>query len=171
MILVLKLLNSLNAYLDELQLELLSHEISVSISSICRTVRRLGFTRKKLKHIVLKHSERDCEFFVDEIINYIHPDMIVWIDETGSDRRESFRRFGYHIRGMTPISYTLKHQGKRLSTVAALPTRGIEDIEIDTGTFNEDSLLKKTSFLSCTFHWNKPLVYTNDRQCIYPLCR
>ena len=105
--------------------------------------------KEKIETYCFKTLKEIVNFFVDEIINYIHPDMIVWIDETGSDRCESFRRFGYHIRGMTPISYTLKHQGKRLSTVAALPTRGIEDIEIDTGTFNEDSLLKKTSFLSC----------------------
>ena len=75
--------------------------------------------------------------FEDEI-SYIHLYIIVWIDETGSDRRELFRRFEYHVREMTPISYTLKHRGKRLSIVAALSTRGIEDNEIVTGTFNGD---------------------------------
>ena len=76
MILVQKLLNSPDAYLDEVKRELLSHEISVSISTICRTVRQLGFTRKKLKHIILKSSERDRELFEDEI-SYMHLDMIV----------------------------------------------------------------------------------------------
>ena len=65
-------------------------------------------------------------------------DMIVWIDETGSDRRDASLRYGYHLRGMTPVSYTLSIRGKRLSVIAVLSTRGIEDIEITEGTVNGD---------------------------------
>ena len=55
MTLVQSLLNKPNAYLDELQLELYdSTGITASLSTICRTLQRLGFTRTKLQHIVLR---------------------------------------------------------------------------------------------------------------------
>ena len=55
MTLVQAVLNKPNVYLDELQSDLhASTGITVSLSTICRTFQRLGFTRKKLRHVVLR---------------------------------------------------------------------------------------------------------------------
>ena len=39
--------------------------------------------------------------------------MIVWLDETGSDRRNSIRAHGYGLRGLTLVTHKLKVWGKR----------------------------------------------------------
>ena len=84
MTLVQSLPNKTSTYLDELQTDLYnSTGTIVSLSTICRTLRRLGFTRKKLRHVVLRHSEIDRAEFV-ELMSYVDANMIVWVDETGS---------------------------------------------------------------------------------------
>ena len=94
MTLVQSLLNKTRT--DELQTDLYnSTGTIVSLSTICRTLRRLGFTRKKLRHVVLRHSE--IEFV--ELMSYVDANMIVWVDETGSTRREGIRAYGYSLRG------------------------------------------------------------------------
>jgi len=62
-----------------------------------------------------------------EEINYLTADMIVWLDETGSDRQSENRKFGYHLQGITPCSYNSR---ETLSCVAAMSIRGIEDVDI-----------------------------------------
>ena len=99
-------------YLDELQRELQVRVGMVcSLSTICQALSRLGLTRKKLQHIVLKRSE-DCCTLCREEMNLVNGDMIVWIDETGTDRRNANCRYGYHLRGVTPASFTLAIRGK-----------------------------------------------------------
>ena len=36
-----------------------------------------------------------------EEMKYINANMIVWLDETGSDRRNECRKREYHLRGVT----------------------------------------------------------------------
>jgi len=42
----------------------------------------------------------------------VDADMIVWIDKTGSDRRDASRRYGYHLRGMTPVLWVIPSQSE-----------------------------------------------------------
>ena len=72
-----------------------------------------------------------------EKMSYIDPNMIVWVDETGSDSRcEGIRKFGYALRGITPVSFKLGISGKHLSVIIAMSSRGVEDIDIIEGTTN-----------------------------------
>ena len=41
-------------------------------------------------------------------ISMFEPDMIVWLDETGSDHRNSVRAYGYGLHGLTPVTHKLK---------------------------------------------------------------
>ena len=80
--------------LDELQTEL--HQRTVvqcSISTLCRTFSGLGLTRKRLRRFVMKHSEEAHSEFREEMAA-VHANMIVWIDETGTDNRDCHRRLG-----------------------------------------------------------------------------
>ena len=87
MTLVQSVMSKPNVYLDELQSDLYhSTGITVSLSTIYNTFQRLGFTRKKLQHVVLRRSESDRAEFAQEMSS-IDPNMKVWVDETGSDAR------------------------------------------------------------------------------------
>ena len=138
MTLMQTLMENPSAYLDELQEDLQERTGTVvSLTTVCRTLHRLGLTRKKLRRVVMSRSECARSEFREEMAT-VNADMFVWIDETGSDRRDANRRCGYHLQGMVPISYTLSIRGKRLSVIAAISTRGIEDIELTEGTVNGD---------------------------------
>ena len=132
------LLATPSIYLDELQQELFqSAGTWASISTIFRTIRRLGITRKRLRHVAMQRSDVSRAEFMEEM-SYISASMIVWLDETGSDRRNERRKFGYHLRGMTPIDYKLTIRGKRLSSIAIMSTRGLEDVDTYEGNINGD---------------------------------
>ena len=63
-------------------------------------------------------------------ISMYDPDMLVWIDETGSARRNSIRQYGYSLRGMPAQVHQLQVGGRRLSAIPVLTTSGIEDVYV-----------------------------------------
>ena len=87
-------------YLQELQDELFDiFGVLVSVSTFCRTLKYMECTKQALHRVVLEQSDALRAQFMAEISVY-DPDMLIWIDETGCDRRHSSRRFGYSIRGI-----------------------------------------------------------------------
>lgn len=127
-----------NIYLSELQEHLYDATGTwVSFSTICRTVHRLGFTRKKLTTIAAQQSDELRGKFMAEI-SVFDPNMIVWVDEMGSDRRNAIRSYGYSLRGMRAVNHVLRVGGKRLSVIGAMSVDGIEDIYISEGNVNGD---------------------------------
>ena len=85
----------------------------VNTSTICRFLYNSGFTRKKLQTVALQRSEELRQKFVQEMTVY-NRDMFVIVDETGSDRRDSLRRYGYSLRAKLLV------RGKRVSAIGAL---------------------------------------------------
>ena len=142
MTLIQSLLNKPDMYLEELRQELLQVTgVEVSLSTVCRTLKRLDFSRKRLRHIVVQRSEeRRLEF--QEEIAYFNADMLVWTDECGSDRRNEIRKYGYSLRGMIPVSYSFINRGKRFSAIPVLTTHGIEDVFVTDTTVNGDIFLQ-----------------------------
>lgn len=69
-------------------------------------------------------------------IDFFNIDQIVWLDETGCDKRDHVRKLGYAMRGERPVYNRLLHRGKRISAVAALCTDGVIALEMSEGTFN-----------------------------------
>ena len=63
-------------------------------------------------------------------ISMYDPDMLVWIDETGSARRNSIRQYGYSLRGMPARVHQLQVGGRRLSAIPVLTTSAIEDVYV-----------------------------------------
>ena len=39
------------------------------------------------------------------------PAMIVWVDESGFNRRNTIRAYGYSLQGMRALDHQLKHGG------------------------------------------------------------
>ena len=64
--------------------------LGLACHTICRTVHKLGFTRKKLTKIAIQQSDELRGQFMMEI-SVFEPEMIVWVDEMGSDRRNTVR--------------------------------------------------------------------------------
>ena len=75
---------------DEL-FEATGHEVHPS--TICRTIHSLGFTGQKLRKAALQRSQEKRGEFLE--IACLDPNVFVWLDETGCDRRNNIRRYGY----------------------------------------------------------------------------
>ena len=129
-------------YLNELQqLLTATNQVQVDSSTIWRTLRRLGFTHKKIKQLPMQRSNEARVEFMAEISAY-DPSMLVWLDETGCDKRNFVREYGYALQGMTPRAYTFNSWGKRYTSIASMSVDGLEDVYITEGNVNGESFLE-----------------------------
>ena len=69
--------------LDELHEQFESYVgVEVSVSTICRAMHRLGFTRKRLHRLALECDEaRATRFFIDVMSHHV-ASQLIFIDET-----------------------------------------------------------------------------------------
>ena len=102
-------------------------------SSICRFLKKMRFTRQKLKVIAKQRDDLLRAQFVSEVSLYEAP-MLIFLDETGSDRRASIRWYGYSLRGQPLVSKKLLVRGKRISAMAFMSINGMLDCQTVTGT-------------------------------------
>ena len=77
--------------------------VDITESAVCRFLQRNNFSHKKLCNLASQRSEVLRQSFVIQCAIY-DADMMVFVDETGCDRRSSMRRFGYALKGKT-LSY------------------------------------------------------------------
>ena len=114
--------------------------IQVSPSTVCRIIHRNGFTRKKIQQVATQRSTEFRGRFIAEVQHY-HQDQFVWVDESGCDRRDQIRKFGYALRGERPVYHRFLHRGQRVSIIAALSTDGMVTYELKKGTVNGEDFL------------------------------
>ena len=125
-------------YLSEIQERFLSSfGIICSVSTICRTLKSMGCSRQKIRYIAIQRSDECRAKFMAEISIY-DPAMLVWIDETGCDQRNTKRRYGYSVRGIAPCDHRLLIHGIRYSAIPVMSLQGIHDVQIVEGTVNGD---------------------------------
>ena len=129
-------------YLYEIQ-DKLNHLFGVTVSSstICRTIKFIGCTRQVIRHVAMQRSEALRAKFMAEISSY-DPSMFIWIDESGCDRRNSTRKFGYSIRGIPPVDHRLLVRGTRYSAIPVMSVAGIHDVYLAEGNVNGDRFEK-----------------------------
>lgn len=65
--------------------------VAVSSATICRLLASHGITRKKVKQIALQRNSEYRGAFIANVLLYSR-DMFVWVDETGSDKRDLYRK-------------------------------------------------------------------------------
>ena len=101
---------------------------NVEISTICRFIKKSNFTQKKIQLIAKQRSdELRAYYYYDMLVFKGHPEMLIFVDETGTDRRNCLRHFGYSLQGQPAISHQLLVQGRRVSAIAAISTNGLLD--------------------------------------------
>ena len=84
-------------YLWEIQQELMwICGAYVSPSSLCNMLKRNNFTRKKMQLIAQQRDEQLRATFAIDVSLYTD-DLLVFIDETGCDRRDALRKRGYGL--------------------------------------------------------------------------
>ena len=109
----------------------------ISLSSICKFLHKSGFTRQKLHCVALQQDILLREQFAIDVSLY-SPDMFVFIDETGADRRNTLRKYGYSLRGKPATKEALFVRGERVSAIACITTNGLLDVKTHKETSNGD---------------------------------
>ena len=120
-------------YLHEIQREVCEEFcISLDCSSICRMLHKSGFTHQSLRITALQRNEDlRCRFCIE--VSLYKEDMLVFVDETGFDRRNLIRNRGYSLRGKPAISKQLVVRGEHVSVIAAISSKGLLDLKIHRG--------------------------------------
>ena len=99
--------------------------LEVNVSTICRFLHMNGFTRKKLQKVALQQDKFLREQYISDVFVY-SKDMLVFVDETGANRRNTLRKYGYSLRSKTP---ELLIRGERVSAVACMSCEGLLDVK------------------------------------------
>ena len=130
-------------YLHELQHQLIEETgTEVDPSTICRFLAKSGFTKQKM---ILAAKQR-CEIMraqyqLDMSVYLGHPELLIFLDETGKDRRDCLRRHAYSIRGQPATSRKFTFRGDRVNALCAISTDGLLDSYTTTGSVNADIFL------------------------------
>ena len=107
-------------YLREVRIELL-HELGIDVteSAICVYLHKAGFTRQRLRVYAVQRDDDLRAKFASDVSLY-NLDMLIFLDETGTDRRDSLRTKGYSIRGKPVQKQNLLVRGEHVSAMCMM---------------------------------------------------
>jgi transposase len=132
------LLEQPSIYLHELQKKVEQYfGVSVSIATLCRTIHHMGVTRQVMRHIALQRSDAKRAKFIADISVY-DPAMFIWLDESGQDKRNAVRRYGYSVRGIRPVEKRLLIRGVRYSSILIMSMDCVHDVFLAEGSVDGD---------------------------------
>ena len=156
LLILLTLVNRPNLYMREIISivdDITGFKISPSL--LCCFLKDMNFSRQKMKIVAKQRDELLRSMFVSDASVY-EAHMLVFIDESGTDRRDSLRKYGYSLRGKTPKSSKMLIRGQRISVIGIMTTGGILDIHVIHGTSNGDSFLEfvEICLLPCLMPYN-----------------
>ena len=125
-------------YLREVEAELQEIlAVELSESAICGFLRSHGFSRQKMQIIARQRDEIERLRFVSELTVYT-PEMFIFLDETGSDKRNAHRRYAYSWRGKPARTHKLLVRGQRMNAIAFMSVDGLLDCHIEEGNVDGD---------------------------------
>ena len=115
--------------------------VLVDGSTVCRLLHRYGCTWKKIVQVAKQRCVEYRARFMIEAFNY-PKEMFVFVDETGSDKRDHTRKFGYALKGESPVYHRWLVRGQRISAIAAICYGGLVAYDLTTGTVNGEQFLE-----------------------------
>lgn len=107
-------------------------DLDVCASSICKLLRKSNFSRKKLQLVAAQQDIEIRTQYTSDVSVYSQHNLI-FLDETGCDRRDAIRKYGYGLRGKPSKCQKLLVRGERISVIAAMTSSCVLDIKIVKG--------------------------------------
>lgn len=129
-------------YLSEMKEEITRvFGVEVCLSTICRTLKLMKCTRQAMHRVAIQRSDEMRAKFMAEVSLY-DPSMLLWLDESGCDRRNTIRKYGYSMRGIPLCDQRLLVRGIRYSAIPILSLEGVHDVYLAEGNVNGDKFTK-----------------------------
>ena len=113
--------------------------VDLAESTICQFLHTQNFSRQKMRITATQRDEALRAVFASELSIY-KADMFIFMDETGSNRRDAMRRYAYSWRGKPAVAQKLLVRGHHLSAIAIMSTVGVLDCEIVDGAVDGNVL-------------------------------
>jgi transposase len=119
------LLEKPDSYLSEMELFFLDEfDVSIPKSTISDALHRKGWSKKNARQ---KAKERNADLRDDysHLISEFSSYHLVYVDESGCDKRIGFRRTGWSPLGTTPVQVSKFHRDQRYQILPAYAQDGI----------------------------------------------
>ncbi len=127
-------------YLDEMVIFLWDEfEAYVTKPTISRTLRSVGWS-KKIARRVAKEQNADLRDFYLYNLSAFCWYHLVYVDESGCDKRIGFRRTGQSPLGVTPVQIAQFRRGQRYQILPAYSQNDILLARVFQGPINSDVL-------------------------------
>ncbi|CAG1972491.1 unnamed protein product [Fusarium graminearum] len=123
-----------NMYRDEM-VEFLEKEFETAVpaSNIGRALRSARWSRKTARGVA-KGRNADLRDYYLYKLSFYRSYQLVYIDESGCDRRVGRRRFGWAPKGVTPVQIDRFHRDQRYQILPAYTQEGILHYDIFPGS-------------------------------------
>jgi transposase len=96
---------------------------TVTIQSISRALASIGWSKKAARQIAKEQNADLRDFYLHRISRYASY-QLVYVDESGCDKRAGFRRTGWSPLGVTPVQVSKFHRDKRYQILPAYTQEG-----------------------------------------------
>lgn len=128
------LFESPHQYLEEMRSFMLNEfGVLVSISTISRALSRMRWSKKIMRRRAKERNPDLRDFYMYKIAD-LHSWQLIFVDESGCDKRAGLRRNGWSPRGVTPVQVDQFHRGKRYQILPAYCQDGMLLAEVFQGT-------------------------------------
>jgi transposase len=95
-----------------------------SISSLSRALKSIGWSKKGTRHVPQERNA-DLRDFYRYNLSEFQSWQLIYVDESGCDKRVGFRRSGWSPLGVTPVQVTRFHRDRRYQILPAYTQDGI----------------------------------------------
>ncbi|KAG0440869.1 hypothetical protein DMUE_1437 [Dictyocoela muelleri] len=120
-----------------------AHDMTLSISTVCRKINKVGLTRKRLTSVPNERNSNERinerKFFSIDV-SRISNENLVFLDETGFNEHIK-RAYGYSLKNTKAYITIPNNKGVNLSLLCAINSRGLIGYKYLTGSYNSNSFL------------------------------
>lgn len=121
-------------YLEEMAVFLWDEfNVLPSLSTIQRALSQEGWTKKKCQQRAKEQNPKLRDFYQHKLSKF-RSYHLVFVDESGCDKRIGFRRTGWAPLGVTPVQISKFHRGQRYQILPAYAQDGIMMARIFKGS-------------------------------------
>jgi transposase len=99
-------------------------DIAVSQASISRALKSMRWSKKTVRQVAQEQNADLQDYYLHKVSQF-RSYQLVFIDESGCDKRIGTRRTGWSPVGTTPVQVTRFHRDKRRQILAAYTQEGI----------------------------------------------
>lgn len=96
----------------------------VTVQSISRALASVGWSKKAARQIAREQNVDLRDYYLHRLSRYSSY-QLVYVDESGCDKRAGFRRTGWSPLGVTPVQISKFHRDQRYQILPAYTQKGV----------------------------------------------